>query len=205
VQNHEQQPMNDQQKIEAYIQKHADKKDLLQKLRAIALATEMQETLKWGIPTYTIRGKNVAGIASFKEYAGIWFFQGALLKDEHQLLVNAQEGKTQAMRQLRFTSVEEIDGQLLKAYLEEAVANEKAGKKVKIAKKAPPQIPALLKDALSQSPELNQMYFQLSEAKQREYAEYITEAKREETRLNRLEKVIPMIKAKKGLNDKYKK
>ena len=43
-----------------------------------------------------------------------------------------------------------------------------------------------------------------STSKQREYADYISEAKREQTKLKRLEKIIPMIIAGKGLNDKYK-
>ena len=44
----------------------------------------------------------------------------------------------------------------------------------------------------------------LTLSKQREYAEYITEVKREETKLNRLQKIIPMIEKGIGLNDKYK-
>jgi uncharacterized protein YdeI (YjbR/CyaY-like superfamily) len=44
----------------------------------------------------------------------------------------------------------------------------------------------------------------LTPGKQREYAEYITEAKKDETKLKRIEKIIPMIKAGIGLNDKYK-
>ncbi|MBK7633096.1 MAG: hypothetical protein IPJ13_01585 [Saprospiraceae bacterium] len=46
----------------------------------------------------------MVGLAAFKSYTGIWFFQGGLLDDKQQFLMNAQEGKTKAMRQWRFFS-----------------------------------------------------------------------------------------------------
>jgi hypothetical protein len=47
-------------------------------------------------------------------------------------------------------------------------------------------------------------FSQLTKGKQREYADYITDAKREETRIKRLEKILPLIKTGKGLYDKYR-
>jgi len=44
----------------------------------------------------------------------------------------------------------------------------------------------------------------LTPGKQREYADYIASAKREETRSKRLEKIIPMIAARQGLHDRYR-
>ena len=52
---------------------------------------------------YTIDGKNVAGIGKFKHHFGVWFFNGSLIKDKYGRLHNAQEGKTKALRQLRYT------------------------------------------------------------------------------------------------------
>ena len=66
------------------------------------LSSEMEETVKWGMPVYMVDGEIVTGLGSFKSYAGIWFYQGALLKDKHKKLINAQENKTNAMRQMRF-------------------------------------------------------------------------------------------------------
>jgi hypothetical protein len=45
----------------------------------------------------------------------------------------------------------------------------------------------------------------LSKGRRREYADYIAEAKRDETKEKRLEKILPMIAAGKGLHDKYRK
>jgi uncharacterized protein YdeI (YjbR/CyaY-like superfamily) len=71
----------------------------LSRLREILSDTALVEEIKWWGPCYTYGGKNVVGMAGFKSYFGLWFFQGALLDDDQKVLVNAQEGKTRAMRQ----------------------------------------------------------------------------------------------------------
>ena len=176
----------------------------LDKLRQLILTTELKEEIKWGAPIYTINGKNVLGLGGFKSYFGIWFHQGALLKDDAKLLISAQEGVTKALRQMRFNSIEEIDEKTIINYIHEAIENQKAGKEVK---KSPPKIlviPSELETILKENTALNKMFGSLTPYKQREYADHIGGAKREETRLNRLDKALPMILAGKGLHDKYK-
>ncbi len=193
--------------VDAFIAKHEKWGKPLELLRKIILSTELKETVKWGMPTYTLSSKNIVGIAAFKNHFGIWFFQGGLLKDKAKKLVNAQEGKTKAMRQWRFTSIDEIDKKLIKQYIEEAIANQKAGKVIKPAKPKKDQhfeIPDLLQTAFLKNKKLIKAFEQLSTGKQKEYANYITEAKREATKLKRVEKIIPLILAGGGLYDKYK-
>jgi uncharacterized protein YdeI (YjbR/CyaY-like superfamily) len=196
--------MKKPQSVDAFIEAKEEWKEPLSRLRSILLSTELKEEIKWSMPVYTLNGKNVAGLGAFKGHFGIWFFQGALLKDKHQKLVNAQEGKTQAMRQLRFHSAEELEEQLVKEYLAEAIENQKAGKEVKMPRKKPLEIPPELGSALDSRPELAERFDQLTPGRKRDYAEYIREAKRAETKVSRLEKIIPMILAGKGLNDRYK-
>ena len=81
-----------------------------------------------------MHGKNVVGIGAFKEFVSVWFFQGALLRDEQGVLVNAQEGRTRAMRQWRFQAVEEIDEPMLRAYVAESIENQRQGKAIKAEK-----------------------------------------------------------------------
>ena len=57
------------------------------------------------------------------------------LKGEHDLLTNAQEGKTKALRQMRFNDASEINQDLVLAYVKEAIANQKAGKEIKPERK----------------------------------------------------------------------
>ncbi len=179
--------------------------DTLTQLREILLSTELEETVKWGSPVYTFGGKNIVGLGAFKSFVSLWFFQGTFLKDERKKLINAQEGKTKALRQWRFNAGDEIDADLVKAYVFEAIENQKQGKEIKPAKNQKLVIPLEMQNILNQNKALFGQFNELSISCKREYAEYISEAKREDTKMRRLEKIIPMIMEKAGLNDKYKK
>ncbi|HIO61022.1 MAG TPA: hypothetical protein EYN39_04300 [Deltaproteobacteria bacterium] len=176
----------------------------LNQLRKIILSTELTETLKWGMPTYTLDGINVAGLVAFKSFVAIWFLNGVFLKDKQKKLINAQEGVTKALRQWRFSSVDEIEPELIKAYIDEAINNQQAGKTIKPAKNKPLIIPELLADVLVKKPKLKDCFRQFSLSKQREFADYLVQAKKEATKIRRLAKIEALILAKIGLNDKYK-
>ena len=94
----------------------------LERLREILNETKLEEDVKWGMPVYTFNGKNVVGIGGFKSYFGLWFFEGASLEDEANVLINAQPGKTKAMRQWRMTSAKEIKPTVIKRYVREAIS-----------------------------------------------------------------------------------
>jgi len=191
--------------VEDYIESGSKWTKELNTLRHILLKTEFEETLKWSIPVYTINNKNVVGIAGFKDYFGLWFYNGVFLKDEEQVLINAQEGKTKALRQWRFNSINAIDEQLILKYVSEAIENQKLGKEIKpVRVKKAVIIPDELKDAFKSDANLKTQFFTFSPSKQREYCEYISTAKRQVTKQTRLEKIIPMITEGVGLNDKYK-
>lgn len=192
--------------VEEYVESHDVWGKELRALREIVLSTGLDETVKWGAPVYTHGGKNVVGLGAFKAYVGIWFYQGVFLKDEKNKLINAQENKTKALRQWRFASYDEIvsDVETIKAYVAEAVENEKQGKAIKPDREKPLVIPPELKAVLAATPDLREGFESLSKSKRREYAEYIAEAKRDETKQKRLDKIIPMISDGVGLNDRYK-
>ncbi len=189
--------------INEYISRNSQYQRGLTMLHDLIVDLRMTPTIKWGIPVYTWNGKNLVGLSAFKSYFGLWFYQGALLTDTNKVLINAQEGKTQAMRQWRFTTHEDIDLEIVKKYVQEAINNQQAGKEIKPAKK-PLIIPDELKTALKTNTNLADAFENLSPSCQREYADYINEAKRATTKLSRLEKIKPMIVEKKGLNDQYK-
>ena len=60
--------------VDDYISASDQWGDALQQLRKIILTTGLIEVIKWGFPVYTLNGKNVVGLGSFKSYVGIWFF-----------------------------------------------------------------------------------------------------------------------------------
>ena len=176
----------------------------LKLLREIILETNLEETIKWGAPTYTYNKKNVVGLSAFKSYFGLWFFQGGLLKDSANKLINAQEGKTKALRQWRFNTPDEIDKELIKSYILASVENFKNGIEIKPNRNKKIQIPDELKNAFKLDKSLEEKFKALTMGKKREYAEHIANAKRAATRKSRLEKCIPLILSGVGLNDKYK-
>jgi uncharacterized protein YdeI (YjbR/CyaY-like superfamily) len=192
------------QDVDAYIDGHPEWAKGLLLLREILCSTEMDETLKWGVPHYTLNGKNVIGLAAFKNHFALWFHQGAFLSDADQLLYNAQEGKTKGLRQIRFTDSKQINKRMLAKYVSEAIANEKAGLSIKPSKSRQSAMPAALKQALQENSELESAFQGLSPGRQNEYAEYIHEAKRTDTKMKRLEKIIPMVLNGVGLNDQYR-
>lgn len=174
-------------------------------LRSVLLSTELKEEVKWGIPTYVLNGKNVVAFSGFKNHFALWFFNGSFLTDKAKVLVNAQEGKTKGLRQWRFTAEADIDREALLVYILEAIENQKQGKEIKPDKKMSVVIPDELKEAIASDEELFESFDALTKGRQKEYCNYITEAKREATKVKRLQKIIPMIKNGVGLNDKYKK
>lgn len=190
---------------EEYILNASYGKDILIILREIIHLTELVETIKWGSPVYTIDKKNVVGIGSFKTYTGLWFFQGALLKDEEKVLINAQTDVTKALRQWRFSTVDEIDDKLILKYLHEAIQNQKQGKELKPERNKTIVIPDELLEVFKEDKELKDWFARFTPGRQREFADYISSAKQTETRKARIQKIIPLILDNIGLNDKYRK
>jgi uncharacterized protein YdeI (YjbR/CyaY-like superfamily) len=176
----------------------------VQRLLEIIRKTGLEETVKWGEKTFTYQGRNVVGCLGFKNHFVLWFYNGVFLSDPYQVLQNAQEGKTKAMRQWRFQLADEIDEVKILEYLHEAIQNEEQGKVWKPEKTLDFEIPALFQEKLDQDPQLKSSFESLSPFKQKEHLEYLVTAKREATQISRMEKIIPMILDGKGLNDKYR-
>ena len=192
--------------VESYIEENEKWREELYILRELILSTGLDEGIKWAFPVYMHKGKNVVGLAGFKSYFGIWFYQGATMKDNLGVLTNAQEGKTQAMRQWRFSNKEAINREAVLGYIIEAIENQIAGNVLKISRtKKPLVIPPELQKALDSNPTLAHHFEEFSLGNKRDFSEYITNAKRAGTKMRRLEKIIPMILQNIGLNDKYKK
>jgi uncharacterized protein YdeI (YjbR/CyaY-like superfamily) len=189
--------------IAAYIARNPQWTDLLTFLNGVVADTELEPVIKWGIPTYTLHGKNVLSLATFKNHCAIWFHQGVFLSDPAGKLVSASDEKTRGLRQWRFSKGEFPDKALVLSYVREAIENQKQGKVIKPVVKEL-VIPAELSAALADESSLKIAFEKLSAGKQREYAEYIGLAKQDATRMGRLEKCKPLILAGGGLNDRYK-
>lgn len=171
-------------------------------LRRIILDCGLTEELKWGQPCYTLQGKNVVLVHGFKEYCALLFFKGALLKDDHGILIQQTEN-VQATRQIRFTDVREIVelDKTLKAYVHQAIEVEKAGLKVPLKKTSDFIVPEEFQKKLDEMATLKAAFDALTPGRQRAYIFYFSQAKQSKTRESRIEKYIPKILAGKGLED----
>jgi uncharacterized protein YdeI (YjbR/CyaY-like superfamily) len=171
-------------------------------LRALVIASGLSEECKWGVPCYTFEQGNVVLIHSFKDYCALLFFKGALLKDTKGILIQQTEN-VQAARQLRFTDVREITKlkTTISAYLQEAIAVEKAGLKVSMKPTAEFAMPVEFQAKLEEFPDLKTAFEGLTPGRQRAYLLHFGAAKQAITREARVEKYIPQILSGKGLMD----
>ena len=171
-------------------------------LRPIVLSCGLEETIKWGCPCYTLDGKNIVLIHGFKDYCALLFMQGALLTDPQHILVQQTEN-VQAARQLRFTDLQQIlDQQLvIQTYVQEAMNLQETGTKVVPKKTNEYAVPSEFQEILNQMPDVKSAFEALTPGRQRGYLLYFSAAKRAQTRVDRIEKMLPKIMRGKGLED----
>jgi len=189
-------------KVDGFLRKAKNWKEEFEALRTIVLDCELIEDFKWMHPCYTFQGKNIVLIHGFKEYCALLFHKGALLKDPHGILIQQTEN-VQAARQIRFTSVQEIDEMqlILKAYIDEAIEVEKAGLQVDYKKTTEYIIPEELQNKFVEIPDLKTAFEALTPGRQRAYIFYFSAPKQSKTRDSRVEKYLPHILGGKGLDD----
>jgi uncharacterized protein YdeI (YjbR/CyaY-like superfamily) len=128
--------------------------------------------------------------------------QGALLKDPKNILVQ-QTKNVQSARQIRFGSIKDIlkDKATIKAYIKEAIKNNKAGLKVELKETSEYEMPVEFQTAISEMTELKSAFYKLTPGRQRAYLLHFSSAKQSKTRMERVEKYIPKILDSKGLDD----
>lgn len=189
-------------KVDFFFDKAQQWQEEFEKLRKIALGTELVEDLKWGCPCYTYEGKNIFLIHGFKEYCALLFFKGALMNDPENILIQQTEN-VQAARQIRFTNLQQIIDleKIIKEYMFQAVEVEESGVKVEMKKTKEFEIPEEFQQKLDENPELKTAFETLTQGRQRAYLLYFSSAKQSKTRESRIEKYIPEILNGKGLND----
>jgi uncharacterized protein YdeI (YjbR/CyaY-like superfamily) len=188
-------------KVEAFVARAKTWSGEIQKLRSILLDCGLDEDLKWGKPCFSFEGKNVAIIQPFKEHCSLMFFKGALLKDTHGLL-RSQGENTQSALRLEFTSEAQIKATVLKSYVKQAIAVEKAGLSVDFKAKRELELPKELTEVLRKDRVTAKAFNALTPGRQRAYVLHFTGAKQSATVSARIQKYIPKIRAGLGINDR---
>jgi uncharacterized protein YdeI (YjbR/CyaY-like superfamily) len=161
--------------------------------RRVLAGLAMKEKCKWGKPTYTVDGRNIVIMQGFKEYFGLGFFQGALLKDPKKVLV--QLGQVHAGRVMKFTGAKDIRAKaaIIKAYVREAIAVEKAGLRMEKKKTSDFPVPEELTERFRGDSRFKRAFEALTPGRQRSYLYHFAAAKQSATRVARIEKAMPAI------------
>ena len=197
--------MNRDPRVDAYIERKAEfAKPILNHLREAvhAACPEAEETLKWGSPTFMYKGQMLAHMAAFKAHAAFGFWRGSLVTGE-------ENERQTAMGQFgRLTSVDDLPKpEALAELVRKAVALTEAGVKAPRNKtvKAPAETPADLQAALQENEAAAATFESFTPSCRREYVEWVTEAKRPETRAKRIDQAVEWMAQGKKRNWKYEK
>ena len=192
-------------RVDDYIAQAADfAKPVLNRLRRLVRAAcpDVTETIKWGAPFYEHQGILICTPA-FKHHCALIFWKCKLLFKD----IPAKDNPRKKFR--RITSNADLPGaKLLTGYLKHAVALNQAGVKTPRSKPKPrPKlvVPDYFQAALKQNKKALTAFGNFSPSCQREYVEWLTEAKREETRAQRLQTAIEWIAAGKSRHWKYQR
>ncbi len=188
---------------EAFAKLPPDIKAICIKLRVLihTAVPGIKEDWKWG-PNFNCNGM-VCGIWGFKGHASLVFYNGAAMSDKHKLFNYGEENEKNRM--VKFTDIKQVkDKQVIDYLKESARLNEKGIKPPKLPIKVI-VLPDDVQDAFASVPAAKEVFESFAYSHKKEYIDYISEAKRLETRKSRIEKTIAMLLEKRSLYDKYKK
>ncbi len=166
----------------------------------------VEETLKWSMPTFMLGGRILAHMASFKSHAIFGFWSG-----EQLFAHGLKPPEEDAMGHFgRIGGMDDLPAKaeivrLVRAAAKVRAEGADAPSKSRTPRKPAPAVPPDLKAALGKNKKARETFAAFSPSHQREYIEWITEAKRDETRLRRLEQAIAWMAEGKPRNWKYMK
>lgn len=199
-------------RIDAYIAKAQPfSQPIMSKLRDIVhkACPDVTETIKWGMPSFEYKGP-MFGFAAFKQHCVAGFWKHKLIKDPKGYLGERSAQGGEAMGNLgRMTSIKDLPpDKVMIDFIKQAVKLNEEG--IKVPKKKPAikkalSVPAELKSALASNKKAMQTFENFSPSQKREYAEWIGEAKTEDTKNKRLETAIDWMAEGKPRHWKYMK
>ncbi|MEO6539116.1 MAG: YdeI/OmpD-associated family protein [Ferruginibacter sp.] len=197
--------------IDAYISKSAAfAQPVLNHIRDLVHSTcpEVEEKMKWSFPHFDYKGEMMCSMAAFKHHAVLGFWKAALMKDS-SLLQKARSEESMGHFG-KITSVNELppDKKLI-AYIKEAMKLNNLGIKLpskpKSSEKKDIIVPDYFATALSKNKKAAEIFDAFSPSHKKEYVEWITGAKTEETKVKRMARAIETMTEGKSLNWKYAK
>jgi uncharacterized protein YdeI (YjbR/CyaY-like superfamily) len=194
--------MSTDPRVDAYIQKQADfAKPILMwfRERVHAACPDVEETIKWSMPSFYYRKRPLAHMAAFKAHAAFGFWERGVLATGKEGEAMGQHGRMESVADL--PPADEIDAQIRRgiAFIESGQKSVRAER----APKAEVEVPAELAEALADDAAAAATFDNFSPSCRREYCEWIAEAKRPETKAKRVGEAVGWMREGKRRNWKY--
>jgi uncharacterized protein YdeI (YjbR/CyaY-like superfamily) len=194
-------------RIDAYIASAAPfAEPILQHVRELvhAACPDVEETMKWSMPTFVHAGGILAGMAAFKQHASFGYWKHALVLGEDAPRDGmGSYGKLASLRDL--PPKRQVLADIRKAMqLNEAGAKAPAARKA-ASPKTPAAMPEDMATALKRNRAAKAAFDAFPPGAQREYVDWIVEAKRPETRQKRLAQAVEWIAEGKRRHWKYER
>jgi len=174
----------------------------LMALRSIIQAFGLDEEMKWGVPCYTLNGKNVLNISALKNHCTLVFFKGSLIDEA---ILDKPGPHSQAVRYIRIHSMKDLEAKTsaIQKCVQTAIENEKAGRQVTFSQDSEP-MPGELRQMMAEDMAFEMAFNALTPGRQRGYIIYFSAGKQSATRLRRIEKYYGNIMRGEGMHDHYK-
>lgn len=196
-------------KTDLYISRAEDfARPVLEYLRKIIheACPEVEETIKWGFPNFDYHGGILCSMASFKHHCAFGFWKASIMKDPDGILHTEQKEAMGHLGQIR--NLKDLPSEkILKKYIKEAMRLNEEGiglpARTKTGAKKELVIPSYFTKELAKNKAAKKVFEAGSYSFRKEYIEWITGAKTEETRLKRLNTAIEWMAEGKGRNWKY--
>jgi uncharacterized protein YdeI (YjbR/CyaY-like superfamily) len=170
--------------------------------RVHAVCPDAEETLKWSSPSFTLDGKILLMMAAFKAHAALNFWRGQELRGGAASSdAMGQFGKLTAIDDL--PPDDELDAVIRKAA--ELARTAPAPRKTKHEPKRPPQLHPEFAAALAKAPRAKSALDSFPPSAQRDYLDWIAEAKQDATRQKRIVTAIEWLSEGKRRNWKYER
>ena len=182
--------------------------DELRMLLAIVRSHNLEESIKWSVPVFSVNGKNLLSVTAFKPHASLSFFSGASLSDKHSLLVMPGQNSASA-RVFRCTDTATITKheRALHALIDEAIALESNGPAKRAANaaaataRASVSVPAEFTEIMAADAAYAAAFARLTPGRQRGYMLHFGSAKQSATRAQRIAKARARVMDGKGMQD----
>jgi uncharacterized protein YdeI (YjbR/CyaY-like superfamily) len=196
-------------RVDAYIAKAEPfAQPVLEHLRELVhkACPEVQETMKWSFPHFEYKGL-LCSMASFKKHCSFGFWKGAIMKDPKGIL--SIVGRTSMGNFDRITAIDDLPKEkIMLDYIKQAVRLNEEDVKLrpkKIVKTADIKVPDYFTKVLKSNKKAFAAFEAFSNSHRKEYVQWITEAKSDDTRSRRMEQAVEWLSEGKSRNWKYER